>query len=141
MSVSHIMFALCLHMIWTSSILQELLLCPLSVFFFGKMLSSKMLSSQRAFSKRAFCQGKKCSLYFISVLFYVTGSEFLVVTSTDAFYFRNHVSEMFPSKECHTCKKCQQGFKSLPTQMNHVWSQHCILLSDSTTPLKEKVPH
>ena len=47
----------------------------------------------------------------------------------------------FPSKECHTCKKCQQGFKSLPTQMNHVWSQHCILLSDSTTPLKEKVPH
>ena len=100
-----------------------------------------MLSSQRAFSKRAFCQGKKCSLYVISVLFYITGSEFLVVTSTDAFYFRNHVSEMFPSKECHTCKKCQQGFKSLPIQMNHVWSQHCILLRYSTTPLKEKLPH
>ena len=81
-------------------------------FFIGKMLSLKMLSPKSAFSKRAFCQGNKFSLYFISVLFYVTGSEFLVVTSTDVFYFRNHVSEMFPSKECHTCKKCQQGFKS-----------------------------
>ena len=43
---------------------------------------------------------------------------------------------MIPSKECHTCKKCQQGFKSLPTHMNHVWSQHCILLSDSTFKIK-----
>ena len=39
-----------------SSILQEFLLCPLTVFFFGKMLSSKMLFFQRVFSKRAFCQ-------------------------------------------------------------------------------------
>ena len=111
---------------------------------------------------------------FLSVLFHVTGSELLVATSTDAYYFRktklfgeagldltvhdsidvtlvfedhirdlakNHVSEMFPAKECHTCQKCQQGFKSLPTQMKHVCSQHCILLSDSTTPLQEKVPH
>ena len=39
---------------------------------------------------------------------------------------------MFPTKECHTCKKCHQGFKNLPTQMNQVWSQ----LSDSNTPLK-----
>ena len=43
---------------WESSILQELLLCPLYFFFFGKMLFSKMLFSQRAFLKRAFCQGK-----------------------------------------------------------------------------------
>ena len=48
---------------------------------------------------------------------------------------------MFPAKECHTCQKCQRVFKSLLTQMKHVFSQHCILFSDSTTPLQEKVPH
>ena len=54
---------------------------------------------------------------------------------------KNHVLEMFSAKECHTCQKCQRVFKSLLTQMKHVCSQHCILLSDSTMPLQEKVPH
>ena len=54
---------------------------------------------------------------------------------------KNHVSEMFPAKECHICQMCQEGFKSLPTQMKHVFRQHCNLFSDSTTPLQEKVPH
>ena len=28
---------------------------------------------------------------------------------------KNHVSEMFPGKQRHTCQKFQQGFKSLPS--------------------------
>ena len=110
---------------------------------------------------------------FLSVLFHVTGSELLVATSTDAYYFRKEktkllneegldltvhdsidvtlvfehhiielakkrVSKMFSANEC---QKCQRVFKSLLTHMKHVCSQHCILRSDSTMPLQEKVPH
>ena len=73
---------------WESSILQELLLCPLSFFSLAKCSPQKCSFPEELFQREHFAKGNNCSLNFLSVLFDITGSKLLVATSTDSYYFR-----------------------------------------------------